>query len=241
MDIQQLFRDVSPSVVLVEQDGRIDYFSVGSVILSEEKDRRTFILTHSSMLDSHSPARLSVRFSDRHKQTAEFVLRHGPYCILSTCFYPKCKPLQFFDGEIENVRAFTVAPASSRTVYNLEGFVMQKSIPAGGDESGSILKDYEDFFVFTCRYGDCLPSGWSRLLIGPVFNMDGKTLGLVITDLGYKQVLDLKEEIFIELGFTLKICINAGHLQRLLEIMTRNSDWRKGLIMVEKDGTSSDN
>ena len=86
---------------MVEQVGRFDYFCVGSVVQNEEDDG-TFILTQSSILESHSPqsAAVAMHFSDGHRQPAEALAisdsPEDPIYILRTDFHPKCKPMQLF-------------------------------------------------------------------------------------------------------------------------------------------------
>ncbi|CAL4945449.1 unnamed protein product [Urochloa decumbens] len=230
-----LFRDVCPCVVLVQQVGRIDYFCIGSVIQSE--DNSTFILTQSSILDSFtSPTSLTVCFSDGHEQPASLVLRHDLLYILRTSFHPRCKALQLFEGQIKHSFAAAVAPDSSSSIYQILGSIVQKSAATSdGDELGRRLQTYDQSFTFVCQYDDCGPNMQSRLISGPTFNMESKALGIVIGDWEHKhwpggedgKTINLED--YIKQGFDLKLCLAASHLEGLLGSMLGDPDWRKAL------------
>jgi hypothetical protein len=228
---RSLFRDVSPSVVLVQQVGRLEYFCVGSVIQSEGES--TFILTQSSILNSYSTPSLIVCFSDGRQLSASVVSRNGLFCILKTSFHPKCKALELFEGEVDHSIAAAIAPSTPCSVYNIPGFILQKSIETSDDVPG-VQSSEKHFFIFACRYGDSCPNGKSRLISGPVFNMDSKALGFVFGDLRYKHWLrDDKNQIdpekYIEQGFHMKNCLASNHLDEMLGSMLGDADWRKVL------------
>lgn len=225
-----LFRDVSPHMVLVEQVGRIDYFCIGSIIQSD--DDSTLILTQAEISEDAS---LSVRFFDGRKQSAVRILYGLDFSILKTKFHPKCKQLQFFTGEVNFTKAAALAPFSSTSAYNLKGFVIQKSLKAGGDKSESTFRCDEHRFVFSCRYGATCPNGISRLISGPVFNFDRQVLGFVIEDLRSKHIIDKADvQKYIEKGFMLKVCITTAELERVLADMLPTHNWRSALKALAK-------
>ncbi|KAM0863645.1 hypothetical protein ACQ4PT_044460 [Festuca glaucescens] len=223
---RSLFRDVSPCVVLVEQVGRIDYFCIGSVISQGEK---TVILTQSKICNKS--VSLSVRFFDGRKQEAAVLLEKENLCVLITNLYPKCKKVEFFEGIIDHVYAAAIAPASKSSVYNIPGFIIQKSVDMGSQAeagSSSSCSSTKHQFTFSCLYGDKGANKVSRLICGPVFNMDGKVVGIVIDDMQYEAKHE-KLKGYAEMGYELKMCVSGGHLQSILRSLFKDNDWQAGI------------
>ncbi|CAM0147772.1 unnamed protein product [Urochloa decumbens] len=173
-EYRTLFRDASPSVVLVEQAGRINNFCIGSIILSEGES--TFILTQSNIVKPS--VSLFVRFSNGFKQPATVLKSCGTLCVLVTKFYPKAKEVQFFEGVVDHSYAAAIAPASKSSVYNMPGFIIQRSLQSSYDD-GTVIAETEDYFIFMCRYGDMSPERVSRLVSGPVFSLHTQVVGVV--------------------------------------------------------------
>ncbi|CAL4947132.1 unnamed protein product [Urochloa decumbens] len=186
-----VFTDVSPCVVIVEQIGRIDNFCVGSIVLSEE-GQGTFILTQSEIA---SYSNLAVRFVDGHKSPAALLLKFEEMCVLTTRFYPNCKTLQFLERNlIDHTYAVTVAPATKTSVRNIPGFVIQKSLEAGCHNDKRLIPGSETCFTFSCLYGDQSSNCVSRMISGPVFDMDRKAIGFVTDDMRYSYKPEDEDE-----------------------------------------------
>ncbi|KAL6843676.1 hypothetical protein ACP4OV_026247 [Aristida adscensionis] len=227
-EYRALFRQVSPSVVIVEQVGRVDYFCIGSVILSE--DESTFILTQFKIAASHE--NLSVRFSNGFKQSAALLVRLGSkLCVLVTKFYAKCKAVQFFEGDIDHTFVAAIAPASRSSVYNIPGFVIQRSREAGRYSDQGVTEGSGNYFTFTCQYGDCSANRVSRLISGPVFDLSAQVLGVVTGDMGF---YDWPVGDPAKMGFNLKAAIRASSLQALLRNeLAGGNDWHSGLKLKQ--------
>uniref|UniRef100_A0A0A8Y0A4 Uncharacterized protein n=1 Tax=Arundo donax TaxID=35708 RepID=A0A0A8Y0A4_ARUDO len=237
-DYRNLFREVSPSVVLVEQVGHTNNFCIGSVILNEGES--TFILTGSKLLDLS--ANLSVTFSNGCKQPATPLIISEKLCILMTKLYQKCKVIEFFSGDINHTYAAAIAPATKSSVYKLPCFVIHKSLETGTPYSEDVTEGSQDSFTFQCLYGDRGPNGVSRLMCGPVFNMEGKVLGFVSDDMEYKfhpkgndgQIVH--GDYYVKIGYSLKIGTCASILQKRLGDLVGDVDWKKGLLKAKAQG-----
>uniref|UniRef100_A0A0D9XYM6 Uncharacterized protein n=1 Tax=Leersia perrieri TaxID=77586 RepID=A0A0D9XYM6_9ORYZ len=208
----RVFNDVCPSVVLVEQIGRIDYYCIGSVILSDDKN--TFVLTQSKIADS--TAKLLVRFYDGFKQSATVIFRKDNLCILMTDFYSKSKTVEFFKGLVDHSHVIAIAPASKTSVHNMPGFVTQKSLEACHSDNDNVLEGGENFFMLTMRYGDRSPNLESRLISGPVFNLDGQVVGIITGDIEYKfwprrtNGEIIHQDIFVFYGVFFKVAMHVS-------------------------------
>ncbi|XP_052139165.1 uncharacterized protein LOC127757639 [Oryza glaberrima] len=232
----------------VEQVGRIDYYCIGSIIFSDIK--KTFILTQSSI--TSSAANLSVRFSDGFKQSASLILKQDvqesasgqcELCILMTDYHSNSKTVEFFEGDVDHSYAVAIAPESKYSVHNMPGFIIHRSLEVASDSSESVYKGSEDYFTFACRYGDTSPNLVSRLITGPVFNLNGQVLGIVVDDIEYKfwpkkprkedgsQEI-IHEDLFYRAGYFLKVAIRVNNLQQDLRSMVKDNDWQNGLKKI---------
>lgn len=233
-----LFRDVSPSVVLVKEVGRINYFCIGSVILSEGES--TFILTQPNI--AKPSANLSVCFSNGFEQPATLLASTGRLCVLVTNFYPKAKEVQFFEGAVDFSYAATIAPASKSSVHRMPGFIIQRSLQSGSKRDELVNLGSEDYFIFMCGYGDKSPDRVSRLLSGPVFHLDARAIGVVIGDMEYEvyphttYAERYHQGFCIKMGYFLKVVLRVSELQAELRLMAKHNDWRNGLKQIALKG-----
>lgn len=229
-----LFSDVSPSVVLVKEVGRVNNYCIGSVILSEGES--TFILTQSNI--AKASANLSVCFSNGFEQPATVLSSRGYFCVLVTKFYLKAKEVQFFEGAVDFSYAATIAPASKSSVHRMPGFIIQRSLRSGSRRDETVYPDSEDYFVFMCRYGDKSPDRVSRLLSGPVFHLDTRAIGVVVSDMEYEayphkaDAQHYHSGFSVKMGYFLKVVMRVSKLQEEMRLMAKHDNWRNGLKQI---------
>uniref|UniRef100_A0A0E0RDM0 Uncharacterized protein n=2 Tax=Oryza TaxID=4527 RepID=A0A0E0RDM0_ORYRU len=164
-------------------------------------------------------------------------------CILMTDYHSNSKTVEFFEGDVDHSYAVAIAPESKYSVHNMPGFIIHRSLEAASDSSESVYKGSEDYFTFACRYGDTSPNLVSRLITGPVFNLNGQVLGIVVDDIEYKfwpkkprkedgsQEI-IHEDLFYRAGYFLKVAMRVNNLQQDLRSMVKDNDWQNGLKKI---------
>ncbi|OQU88214.1 hypothetical protein SORBI_3003G431200 [Sorghum bicolor] len=234
MEAGELLRSVSvevaPSVVVVEQVHRLDYFCTGSVVRSVPNDG-TFILAQAEILDTYSDVRLRVHFSDGLQATAQVVLTRGQFCILRTEYNPRCKVIELDTKATDLGYMMIRAPFSRSTHFPVPTFLFQSRLicTTFGDHAPTIRGSCE-YFMVVCQYGDTSANGVSRLVAGPVFSMAGKVVGILVRDNSdWVDKSDPGEDPrWVAEGFQFKTCMSAQKFKNILWSLFGECGWRKG-------------
>lgn len=212
MEAGELLRSVSvevaPSVVVVEQVHRLDYFCTGSVV------------------------RLRVHFSDGLQAPAQVVLTRGQFCILHTEYNPRCKVIELGTKATDLGYMMIRAPFSRSTHFPVPTLLFQPSLicTTFGDHAPTIIRGSCEYFMVVCQYGDTSANGVSRLAAGPVFSMAGKVVGILVRDNSdWVDKSDPGEDPrWVAEGFQFKTCMSAQKFKNILWSLFGECGWRKG-------------
>jgi hypothetical protein len=174
-----------------------------------------------------------VRFFDGSKLPATLLIRTEKICILTTKFHSKCKAVEFSEGDnIDHTYGVTIAPETKSSVYNIPGFIIQKSLEAGCYNDEMLVPGTETHLTFSCLYGDRSSNGVSRVAYGPVFDMDRKVIGFIVDDMEYDCPTEDDGKDYQ--GTDLKVVESSSSLQATLINILEDSDWKKGILWKRK-------
>lgn len=123
----------------------------------------------------------------------------------------------------------TIAPALSYFFYSIPGFVMLDSCESTGSCIHDRVIGSEREFLASCDYSEMFSNGNSRLLSGPVFNMEAQVLGIVTGDHGYVNQHGVRS------GFEIKTVLLAKHVNEVLLALVEDKNWTHCIKQGDKD------
>lgn len=231
-EMHAVSKELAPSVVVVEQVHRLDYFCIGSVVRSIPEEG-TFILAQAEILESFSDMRLMAHFFDGHEAPAEAIIRRGQLCILRTDYNPRCKEVEL--DIVKNVDLgymMIPAPFSRSTQFPVPSLLFQPRLVCTiFGHLAPRIRGSRNYFMVRCQFGDKSANGVSRLAGGPVFSMGGKVVGILVRDNSAwvdKSYPEEEEQLWVDEGFQFKICMSARQFQNTLWSMLGECGLRKG-------------
>lgn len=214
--LNRLFDMVSPSVVIVS-NGK-DY-CVGFIVVATENV--TFVVTQSTIVKSDGGNPI-VHFSEKSELVASVEVVGDQFCLLKTGHHARCKAIDLMEADVQlsvTTTVLTIAPAQNYAFYSFEGSILLETRESYGTCFDDYIDGSEKEFIASCNYSELSYNGERRIIGAPVFDMDGKVLGIIVGDYGY-VAYDGKRS-----GFEMKIVLFAKHVSELRTELVESEAW----------------
>lgn len=215
---RQVFEQVSSSHVIVRQHPGVRY-CIGSALSSTPDPNRTVILTSSPLAEQRG--KILVHFNDNTEVEARRLASEDRFSLLEVDYYSaSCSMIEFSEIDVNEIsEAVILAPNSHSSLSHIPACVIQPSCAARDDKMNMIEKS-DQYFLVSCRTGGLFDLGLglyhNQLLSAPVFNLNGKVIGLVTSHCGEDKN---KPDI--------KIGLLASHARKILDDLLEESKKQK--------------
>uniref|UniRef100_A0ACD5Y7P0 Uncharacterized protein n=1 Tax=Avena sativa TaxID=4498 RepID=A0ACD5Y7P0_AVESA len=236
VEMEELYREVSEkvsnSIAIVRSRG---LYCIGSVVHSTVDT--TLILTSSSLI--RKDTQIDVHFHDNTVAPARTLVVGDRFTLLAVESRVACSVIQFSEKDIDIVsEALVLSPTSVSTLSHIPSFVIQPSCAARDDKMVNI-QESEQYFLISCHYGGSIDSGYHNILVSaPVFDMSGKTIGLVTSQCGEeKNKVDIK--IGLSASNARKSFLDLLEKSKQQEKVARSPEENKKQERVAETGSSA--